>query len=540
MGGQRAPVLDEVAVAGGVVDRRFDLRPVAHDAGVLHQALNVLPTEAGHLSRLETSKHLTKALPLPEDRDPREPGLEAFEADLLEQASVVDHRSPPLVVVVCDVERISAGPGTTRHGRSLHEVTNDELWARAQEVLPGGVNSPVRSFGSVGGGTPYFVARGEGARVWDVDGREYIDYVQSYGASILGHAHPAIVEAVQAAAARGTTYGAPTENEVLLAEEVCRRVPGLDMVRMTSSGTEATMSAIRLARGVTGRDRIVKFAGNYHGHSDALLAEAGSGVANQGLPGSAGVPAAAVQDTIVVPYNEIPHVDGRVAVVCVEPVAANAGLIPPADGFLEGLRTECDRIGALLMFDEVITGFRVGAGGAAPLLGVRPDLWCFGKVIGGGLPVGMFGANRDVMNQVAPLGPVYQGGTLSGNPLATAAGLAALHHLDDAAYERLEATAVRLQDGLAKAMADAGVPAQVPRWRTLVGIFPGAETPVTSYEDAKRAAATELYAGLFRALLERGIAFAPGPYEILFPSLAHTDADIDRTIEAVADAAATL
>jgi glutamate-1-semialdehyde 2,1-aminomutase len=419
-------------------------------------------------------------------------------------------------------------------------MTNEELWERAQGVLPGGVNSPVRSFGSVGGGTPYFVARGEGSRVWDADGREYLDYVQSYGASILGHAHPAIVDAVKAAAERGTTYGAPTENEVLLAEEVCRRVPGVEMVRMTSSGTEATMSAIRLARGVTGRDRVVKFAGNYHGHADALLAEAGSGVANQGLPGSAGVPKAAVQDTTVVPYNEVPTLDETVAVLCVEPVAANAGLIPPADGFLDALRAECDRTGALLMFDEVITGFRVGAGGATALLGVQPDLWCFGKVIGGGLPVGMFGASREVMGHVAPLGPVYQGGTLSGNPLATAAGLAALAHLDATAYERLEATASRLQDGLAKAMADAGVPAQVPRWRTLVGLFPGAETPVTSYEDAKRAAATGLYARLFRLLLDRGVAFAPGPYEILFPSLAHSDEDIDRTAEAVADAAGKL
>jgi glutamate-1-semialdehyde 2,1-aminomutase len=407
-------------------------------------------------------------------------------------------------------------------------------------VLPGGVNSPVRSFRSVGGGTPYFVARAEGASVWDVEGRELVDYVQSYGASILGHAAPAVVAAVQEAAARGTTYGATTEAEVLLAEEVCRRVPGLGMVRMTSSGTEAAMSAIRLARGATGRSKIVKFDGNYHGHADALLAAAGSGVANQGLPGSAGVPAAVVADTIVVPYNEVPEVTEEVAVVCVEPVAANMGLVPPAPGFLEGLRQACDRAGALLLFDEVITGFRVGVGGATETTGVVPDVWCFGKVIGGGLPVGMFGASAEVMGNVAPLGAVYQGGTLSGNPLATAAGLAALAALDTAAYERLEATATRLQAGLQEVAGDAGIPIEVPRYRTLVGLFAGAEAPVTAWPGAKAAADTGLYAGLFRALLERGVALAPGPYEVLFPSLAHDEAVIDTTVERFAAACASL
>ncbi len=417
---------------------------------------------------------------------------------------------------------------------------NDELWARAQAVLPGGVNSPVRSFRSVGGGTPYFVARGAGACVFDADGRELIDYVQSYGASILGHAHPAVTAAVQEAAGRGTTYGAPTEGEVLLAEEVCRRVPGLGMVRMTSSGTEATMSAIRLARGATGRTRIVKFDGCYHGHADALLAAAGSGVANQGLPGSAGVPAVVVADTLVVPYNEVPEVTEEVAVVCVEPVAANMGLVPPAPGFLEGLRRACDQAGALLLFDEVITGFRVAAGGATETSGVVPDLWCFGKVIGGGLPVGMFGASPELMANVAPLGPVYQGGTLSGNPLATAAGLAVLGQLDAAAYRRLEATAGRLQAGLQEVAAHAGLAVQVPRYRSLVALFAGAEAPVTAWPGARTAAETGLYARVFRALLDRGVALAPGPYEVLFPSLAHDDDVVDRTIQCFADACTRL
>ena len=419
-------------------------------------------------------------------------------------------------------------------------TTNEELWERAQAVLPGGVNSPVRSFRSVGGGTPYFVARAEGAHVWDVEGRRIIDYVQSYGASILGHADPAVVAAVQEAAARGTTYGAPTEAEVVLAEEVCRRVPGIGMVRMTSSGTEAAMSAIRLARGATGRSKIVKFDGNYHGHADALLAAAGSGVANQGLPGSAGVPPAVVADTIVVPYNEVPEVTEEVAVVCVEPVAANMGLVPPEPGFLEGLRQACDAAGALLLFDEVITGFRVAVGGATETTGVVPDVWCFGKVIGGGLPVGMFGATPGVMANVAPLGPVYQGGTLSGNPVATAAGLAALGRLDAGAYARLEATACRLQAGLQQVVADRGLPVQVPRYRTLVGLFAGAEAPVTAWPGAKAAAESGLYARLFRALLDRGVALAPGPYEVLFPSLAHDDAVIDATLERFTDACASL
>ncbi|MGV3758218.1 MAG: glutamate-1-semialdehyde 2,1-aminomutase [Actinomycetota bacterium] len=414
-------------------------------------------------------------------------------------------------------------------------TTNDELFARAQAVIPGGVNSPVRAFGSVGG-TPYFVARAEGPHVWDVEGRRYVDLVQSYGAIIAGHAHPAIVEAVQRAAVDGTSYGAPTEREVLLAEAISERVPSVEMVRLVSSGTEATMSALRVARGFTGRDTVVKFAGNYHGHGDLLLAEAGSGLAALGLPGSAGVTEAAVKDTLVVPYNVVPTLDESVACVIVEPIAANMGLVPPAPGFLEGLRAECDRVGALLVFDEVITGFRVARGGAQERFGVRPDLTTFGKVIGGGLNIGAYGGRRDVMHQVAPLGPVYQAGTLSGNPLATAAGLAALELLTPAAYEQLTATATRLADGLRTALASAGVPAVVPQEDTLVGLFLGSEAP-TDYASAQTTD-TSGYARLFHGMLDRGVAVAPGAYEVLFPGLAHTDEIIDEVVAAATAAAA--
>src|SRR5881227_71303 len=335
--------------------------------------------------------------------------------------------------------------------------SNEGLFKRASEVIPGGVDSPVRAFGSVGG-TPYFVARAEGCYVWDVEGRRYVDYVQSWGASILGHADPRVVEAVRKAAGDGTSYGAPTEREVLLAEAIQSRVPSCEKVRLVNSGTEAGMSAVRLARGATGRDRVVKFAGCYHGHSDALLAAGGSGLATLGLPGSAGVPSSAVGDTVVVPYNVVPEVGDDVACVIVEPVAANMGLVPPAPGFLEGLRAACDRAGALLVFDEVITGFRLGLGGAQERYGVRPDLSTFGKVIGGGLPLAAFGGRADVMAVLAPDGPVYQAGTLSGNPLATAAGLAVLDLLDDASYRKLEGRAAELGAGLADVIAEAGHP----------------------------------------------------------------------------------
>ena len=415
---------------------------------------------------------------------------------------------------------------------------NRTLFERAQRVIPGGVNSPVRAFGSVGG-TPYFVDRSDGPYVWDADGRRYIDYVQSYGPGILGHAHPAVLEAISVAASRGTSFGAPTEAEVVMAEMVVERIAGLESVRFVSSGTEATMSAIRLARGATGRPGIVKFAGCYHGHGDALLAAGGSGVANQGLTGCDGVTAGAVADTIVAPYNVVPELDETVAAVIVEPVAANMGLVAPAPGFLEGLRTACDASGSLLIFDEVITGFRLARGGAAERFGVTPDLWCFGKVIGGGLPVGAFGGRWNVMEHLAPLGGVYQGGTLSGNPLAMAAGRATLELLDDGAFDRLTATAARLADGLATAFNDAGLDAVLPRVGSLLGCFFGDVAP-TDFDEAKVLADNGIYPKVFHALLDRGVALAPGAYEALFPSLAHSDEVIDETISIAAEAAAAV
>ncbi len=426
-------------------------------------------------------------------------------------------------------------------------TTNEGLYERGLRVIPGGVNSPVRAFRSVGG-TPYFVASGSGSRVTDVEGRQFIDYVQSYGASILGHAHPAVVEAVQSAVTRGSTFGAPTEGEIHMAEELVARVPGMEQVRLVSSGTEATMSAIRLARGVTGRDRIVKFEGNYHGHSDALLAAAGSGVAEAVLgtearPDSGGVTAGAVADTQVLPYNVVPRLDDSVAVVIVEPVAANMGLVAPVDGFLAGLRDECRRVGALLLFDEVICGFRLAVGGATEWTGVTPDLWCFGKVIGGGLPVGAFGGSAEVMSQLAPLGAVYQAGTLSGNPLATAAGLAVLSQLDAVAYDQLTVTATTLADGLRSAFAAAAVPAVVPQVGPLVGLFfvrvDGEVAPV-DFATASTSVDLGRYPKWFHGMLDRGIALAPGPYEVLFPSLAHSADDIAATIDAAHDVATTL
>ena len=418
---------------------------------------------------------------------------------------------------------------------------NLDLFDRARRVIPGGVNSPVRAFGSVGG-TPYFVDRAQGPYLWDAEGRRYIDYVQSYGPGILGHAHPAVLEAITRAASAGTSYGAPTEAEVVLAEMVVDRIAGLESVRFVSSGTEATMSAIRLARGATGRPGIVKFAGCYHGHADALLAAGGSGVANQGLSGCEGVTDGAVADTIVAPYNVVPTLDDTVAAVIVEPVAANMGLVAPADGFLEGLRAACDTAGALLIFDEVITGFRLARGGAAERFGVTPDLWCFGKVIGGGLPVGAFGGRWGVMEHLAPLGGVYQGGTLSGNPLAMAAGRTTLKLLDDGAFDRLTATATRLADGLAGAFASAGLASTLPRVGSLLGVYfgDGPVIPPTDFDEAKVLADNGRYPKVFHALLERGVALAPGAYEALFPSLAHDDAVVDETIEIAADAASAV
>ncbi len=426
---------------------------------------------------------------------------------------------------------------------STMSATNEALFARARAAIPGGVNSPVRAFRSVGG-TPYFVARAEGAALWDVEGRHLVDMVQSYGAIIAGHAHPAIVAAIRAAAGEGTSYGAPTEREVLLAEAIRDRVPSCERVRMVSSGTEATMSAIRVARGATGRERLLKFSGNYHGHSDALLAASGSGVLQLGeggggalgVPGSAGVPAGAVADTAVAPYNVVPEIDETVAAVIVEPIAANMGLVAPQPGFLEGLRAACDRVGAVLIFDEVITGFRVARGGAQQLFDVVPDLSCFGKVIGGGLNVGAFGGRADLMDHLAPLGPVYQAGTLSGNPLATAAGLAALELLDGEAYRTLEARADRLATGLESALREAGLVARVPRAGTLVGLFMGDDLPID--DEGANHTDEAAYALLFHAFLNRGVAIAPGAYEVMFPGLAHTEEILDQVIAIAADAAA--
>ncbi|MBW3614340.1 MAG: glutamate-1-semialdehyde 2,1-aminomutase [Actinobacteria bacterium] len=411
----------------------------------------------------------------------------------------------------------------------MPDSTNSALFKRALEVIPGGVSSPVRAFKSVGG-TPYFVSRAEGAYVWDVEGRRYLDYVQSYGASILGHAHPQVVDAIRQAAGDGTTFGAPTEREVLLAEAICDRVgAGCDLVRFVSSGTEAAMSAVRVARGFTGRNRVVMFEGCYHGHSDALLAAGGSGMATLGLPASAGVPTSAVAETVVVPYNTVPDIGDDVACVIVEPIAANMGLVAPAPGFLQGLRDACDRAGALLIFDEVITGFRLSRAGAAGFTGVGPDLWTFGKVIGGGLPLGAFAGRREVMETLAPQGPVYQAGTLSGNPVATAAGLAVLGLLDDAAYSMLAGRAAELGAMLAAVLNEV-TPAQVPVVGTLVGVFFG-EDLVTDYAGSRASATTGWYARFFQAMLERGVALAPGAYEVLFPSLAHTWDDIERTVD---------
>ncbi len=412
--------------------------------------------------------------------------------------------------------------------------SNQQLFDRSCAAIPGGVNSSIRAFNAVGG-TPYVVARAAGPHVWDVEGRRYIDLVQSYGAIILGHAHPSVVDAITRAAADGTSYGAPTPREMKLAEAIRERVPTCELVRLMSSGTEATMTAIRLARGATGRNRIVKFAGNYHGAADPLLAASGSGVATLGLPGTAGVPAAAVADTMVVPYNVVPELDDEVACVIVEPVAANMGLVPPARGFLEGLRAACDRAGALLIFDEVITGFRVDLGGAQARYDVRPDITCFGKVIGGGLPIGAIGGRRDVMEHLSPLGPVFHAGTLSGNPLATAAGLAALDELTDDGIVELYARAGRLGAGLRDAITAAGITVQVPVLGTLVGLR-FASSVATDYETAQETD-EPTYAAFFHAMLDEGVALAPGAYEVLFPGLAHTDAVIDEIVDAAGRAA---
>jgi glutamate-1-semialdehyde 2,1-aminomutase len=414
---------------------------------------------------------------------------------------------------------------------SAVRLSSAELYERALQLLPGGVNSPVRAMRKIGR-DPIFVARGEGAELIDVDGNRYVDWMMSWGPLIAGHAHPDVVAAVTAAAAAGTSFGAPTEAEVELAAEVVERVPSAEMVRLVSSGTEASMSALRLARAATGRDKIVKFAGAYHGHVDGLLAEAGSGLATQGIPASPGVTAAQAADTVVVPWGTVP--DGEFAAIVCEPYPANMGLVLPPEGFLAQLRRRADETGALLIFDEVISGFRVAPGGAQEREGVTPDLSILGKVIGGGLPAAAYAGRHDLMERIAPAGDVYQAGTLSGNPLATAAGLTTLGLLDSDAYARLARVTATLADGLRDAAA--GLPVQVCHTTGLLTVF-FSEEPVRDYEDAKRCD-TERYAAFCRAMLDRGVYLPPSQFEAWFPSLAHTDAHVDRTIEAAREALA--
>ncbi|HEX7215618.1 MAG TPA: glutamate-1-semialdehyde 2,1-aminomutase [Methylomirabilota bacterium] len=408
---------------------------------------------------------------------------------------------------------------------------SDDLFERAQRLMPGGVNSPVRAFRGVGG-TPFFVARGDGARVFDVEGRSYVDFLGSWGPLILGHAAPAVVEALTEAVRRGTSYGAPTPGEVEMADLIGRAVPSMEMVRLVSSGTEAGMSAIRLARGATGRDFILKFDGCYHGHADSLLVKAGSGGATFGVPDSLGVPPALAALTLTVPFNDLDAVRRQldahaeqVAAVIVEPVAGNMGVVPPAPGFLAGLRDLTTRHGSLLIFDEVITGFRVAWGGAQARYGVRPDLTCLGKIIGGGLPVGAYGGSRRIMERVSPLGGVYQAGTLSGNPLAVAAGLATLRALQTpGTYERLEALGARVERDVVEAARAAGVPVTVNRVGSMLTVF-FTDGPVTDYSSAKRAD-TARYARYFHAMREGGVFLAPSQFEAAFVSLAHRDEDL--------------
>ena len=403
--------------------------------------------------------------------------------------------------------------------------SNHTLYTRSAGVIPGGVNSSIRAFKAVGG-EPYIVARGEGAHIIDVEGKRYIDLVQSYGAVILGHAHPSITAALQAAAVDGTSFGAPTPREMKLAEAIRERVPSCERVRLMNSGTEATSTAVRLARGATGRKRIITFAGNFHGATDALLAAGGSGVATLGLPGTAGVPEEAVANTLVVPYNVVPEIGNDVAAVIVEPIAANMGVVAPAPGFLEGLRAACDKAGALLIFDEVITGFRIGMGGAQAKYDVRPDITCFGKVIGGGLPIGAIGGSRAVMENLSPLGKVFHAGTLAGNPLATAAGLAALNELTQDVYMELGARARQLATLLRDACTSAGIVAQFPVVGTLVGAYFGKSVP-TNFDEAKQTD-EKMYAKFFHAMLNEGVAMAPGAYEALFVGVGHTDLVMDQ------------
>ena len=418
---------------------------------------------------------------------------------------------------------------------------SEALFAEAQKYIPGGVNSPVRSFKAVGG-TPPFIARGHGARVWDVDGNEYIDYLGSWGPLILGHSHPAVVEALKKAAEGGTSFGAPVEQEVELAKMICGSLPSVEMVRLVNSGTEACMSAIRLARAFTGRDKVIKFAGCYHGHADGLLVKAGSGALTHGIPTSAGVPESYARETLVADYNDIESVEkffaanpAGIAAIIIEPVAGNMGVVPPDQGFLESLRKITQDNGALLIFDEVITGFRVGPHGAQGLYGITPDITTMGKIIGGGLPVGAYGGRKDVMEMVAPLGAMYQAGTLSGNPLAVSAGIATLTELQKpGAFDRLDSLARRLTDGLAKAFQMVEMPSTINRVGSMfTGFFnPG---PVAGLAHAE-GSDTKMYGRYFHAMQERGVYIAPSQFEAGFVSTAHTEADIDATIAKAEDA----
>ena len=420
----------------------------------------------------------------------------------------------------------------------MKTTRSKQLFAQAQKLLPGGVNSPVRAYKGVGG-SPLFIAKAKGSRIWDIDGNAFIDYVLSWGPMILGHAHPQVVKALKSAAERGTSYGAPTKLEVDLAKLITTAFPSIEMVRMVNSGTEATMSAIRVARGFTGREKIIKFAGCYHGHADGLLVKAGSGATTLGIPDSPGVPADVARHTITVPYNNLSAVKeafqkyaGEIAAVIVEPIAANMGMVLPDNGFLQGLRSLTTEHGALLIFDEVITGFRVAYGGAQALYGIRPDLTCLGKIIGGGLPVGAYGGRREIMSKVAPVGPIYQAGTLSGNPLAMTAGIETLKLLSKQnVYSQLEERSDYLFDGIYESARRHGIPISAARVGSLMGIFfTGAK--VTDYASALTAD-TKRYAKFFWAMLESGIYFAPSQFEAAFISTAHSPKEIEQTIRMV-------
>jgi glutamate-1-semialdehyde 2,1-aminomutase len=414
---------------------------------------------------------------------------------------------------------------------------SEELFERAKKFIPGGVNSPVRAFRNLGI-TPPFIASAKGSHLRDVDGREYIDYVGSWGPLIFGHAHPKVLDAVQQSLVRGTSFGAPTELEVRIAERICDMVPSIEMVRMVNSGTEAAMSAVRLARGVTGRDGIIKFAGCYHGHGDSFLIKAGSGALTIGVPDSPGVPSGLAKDTLVARYNDPGSVAelfeehrDRIAAVIVEPVAGNMGVIPPASGFLAGLRHICDRYGSLLIFDEVITGFRLGRGGAQERFGVLPDLTVLGKIVGGGLPAAAYGGKRELMNQLAPAGPVYQAGTLSGNPLAMSAGLAQLELLEEEKpWDRLEEIAARLEAGFRYALGQLGLNLTINRVGSMMTLF-FTEPQVKDFADATRSD-TKRHAAFCLEMLQRGVYLAPSQFEALFISAAHADEDVERTLEA--------